>query len=45
MNWIDGHLVLAALVSPVLALLLVGYANYRLRLRIAKRQQIFGGAR
>lgn len=45
MNWIDGHLTLAAFVSPILAFLAVGYANHRLRLRVAKRQQIFGGAR
>lgn len=41
MSWIDGHLVLAALISPVLAWVLICLANARLRNRVARRQAIF----
>jgi hypothetical protein len=44
-TWIDGHLIVALFMSHVLAFVLIGLSNARLRRRIAKRQQIFGGAR
>jgi len=39
-TFIDGHLILAAIAAPVVALLLVGNANAWQRHKAAKRQEL-----
>jgi hypothetical protein len=40
-GWVDGHLVLVALLCPVVAFVAVGLQNARLRRRALQRHDIF----
>lgn len=36
-TWIDGHLLLALIVVPIFVVWLVGYINFRIRVRAHQR--------